>query len=119
MHGLVLQAVGLDVLQPFDLRGGGVLQQRQVGAFLLGLVLLVGELQSLVGEVGVERIESIEVVGGRVVDHLHESVDLDLVFGRLEAGEQRNAGAAGAGVAVDRDVLDGQLQRLDVALELG
>ena len=118
-HGLVLQAVGLDILQALHLGGGSVFQQREVGAFLLGLVLLVGKLQALLGEVAVEGIEPIEVVGRRVVDHFHEGIDLDLVFGCLEAGQQWYAGAARAGVAADRNVLDGQLQCLHLALQRG
>ena len=78
---LVLQTIGLDILQPLHLGGRRVFQRRQVGALLLGLVLLVGELLALVGEVGVEGVEPVEVVGRRVVDHLEEGVDLDLVLG--------------------------------------
>ena len=58
----------------------------RLAPLLLGLVLLVGEPLPLVGEIGVEGVEAVEVVGRRVVDHLEQGVDLDLVLRRLEPG---------------------------------
>ena len=58
---------------------------------------VVGGLRSrasaccFVGEVVAHRVELVEVVGGRLVDDVDQHVDLGVLAGRLEPGQQRDA----------------------------
>ncbi len=115
-HGLVLQPVGLDLLEVLDLGDRVLAQLVEPAPLALGLVALGVEQRLLRIEIGAGGLVAVVVVGRAGRDHADQGAHLHLVVHRLERVEQRQVARPGVDVAGHRHLARLVLELVDVLL---